>query len=353
MSQLDLSAALPHKPLFNPEGDTEVRLRRMIGGNTTNLNDFNNMKYQWVSDWYRQAMNNFWIPEEINLSQDVKDYPRLDKYERTAYDKILSFLVFLDSIQTANLPCVGEYITANEVNLCLNIQTFQECVHSQSYSYMLDTICSPEERNDILYQWKTDEHLLKRNEFIGNIYNEFQTKKDAHTLLKVMMGNYILEGIYFYSGFMFFYNLARNGKMPGSAQEIRYINRDENTHLWLFRNIIRELQKEEPELFTEETVDELREMIKEGVCQEIAWGHYVIGDNISGLTRQMVTDYIEYLGNLRFTSLGYEPIYEGKTTEPEDMKWVSSYSNANMVKTDFFEAKSTAYAKSTALVDDL
>ena len=353
MSQLDLSAALPHKPLFNPEGDTEVRLRRMIGGNTTNLNDFNNMKYQWVSDWYRQAMNNFWIPEEINLSQDVKDYPRLDKYERTAYDKILSFLVFLDSIQTANLPCVGEYITANEVNLCLNIQTFQECVHSQSYSYMLDTICSPEERNDILYQWKTDEHLLKRNEFIGNIYNEFQTKKDAHTLLKVMMGNYILEGIYFYSGFMFFYNLARNGKMPGSAQEIRYINRDENTHLWLFRNIIRELQKEEPELFTEEIVDELREMIKEGVRQEIAWGHYVIGDNISGLTRQMVTDYIEYLGNLRFTSLGYEPIYEGKTTEPEDMKWVSSYSNANMVKTDFFEAKSTAYAKSTALVDDL
>ena len=353
MSQLDLSAALPHKPLFNPEGDTEVRLRRMIGGNTTNLNDFNNMKYQWVSDWYRQAMNNFWIPEEINLSQDVKDYPRLDKYERTAYDKILSFLVFLDSIQTANLPCVGEYITANEVNLCLNIQTFQECVHSQSYSYMLDTICSPEERNDILYQWKTDEHLLKRNEFIGNIYNEFQTKKDAHTLLKVMMGNYILEGIYFYSGFMFFYNLARNGKMPGSAQEIRYINRDENTHLWLFRNIIRELKKEEPELFTEETVDELREMIKEGVRQEIAWGHYVIGDNISGLTRQMVTDYIEYLGNLRFTSLGYEPIYEGKTTEPEDMKWVSSYSNANMVKTDFFEAKSTAYAKSTALVDDL
>ena len=353
MSQLDLSAALPHKPLFNPEGDTEIRLRRMIGGNTTNLNDFNNMKYQWVSDWYRQAMNNFWIPEEINLSQDVKDYPRLDKYERTAYDKILSFLVFLDSIQTANLPCVGEYITANEVNLCLNIQTFQECVHSQSYSYMLDTICSPEERNDILYQWKTDEHLLKRNEFIGNIYNEFQTKKDAHTLLKVMMGNYILEGIYFYSGFMFFYNLARNGKMPGSAQEIRYINRDENTHLWLFRNIIRELQKEEPELFTEETVDELREMIKEGVRQEIAWGHYVIGDNISGLTRQMVTDYIEYLGNLRFTSLGYEPIYDGKTTEPEDMKWVSSYSNANMVKTDFFEAKSTAYAKSTALVDDL
>ena len=95
---------LRKKPLFNPEGDTDVRLRRMINGNTTNLNDFNNMRYPWVSDWYRQAMNNFWIPEEINLSTDVKDYPRLSPAERTAYDKILSFLVFLDSIQTANLP---------------------------------------------------------------------------------------------------------------------------------------------------------------------------------------------------------------------------------------------------------
>ncbi len=344
---------LTKKPLFNPEGDTDVRLRRMIGGNTTNLNDFNNMRYGWVSDWYRQAMNNFWIPEEINLSQDVKDYPNLLPEERKAYDKILSFLVFLDSIQTANLPCIGEYITANEVNLCLSIQAFQECVHSQSYSYMLDTICSPVERNDILYQWKTDEHLLKRNTFIGNLYNEFQEKKDSFTLLKVMMANYILEGIYFYSGFMFFYNLSRNGKMPGSAQEIRYINRDENTHLWLFRNVILELQKEEPELFTPENIQLLKEMLMEGVSQEIAWGHYVIGDKIAGLTKEMITDYIKYLGNLRFTGLGYDPIYPGFENEPESMRWVSQYSNANMVKTDFFEAKSTAYAKSTALIDDL
>ena len=63
---------LMHKnPLFNPNGDIELVKRRMIGGNTTNLNDFNNMKYEWVSDWYRQAMNNFWIPEEINLAQDL------------------------------------------------------------------------------------------------------------------------------------------------------------------------------------------------------------------------------------------------------------------------------------------
>lgn len=346
-------AQLERKPLFNPNGDSEVRLRRMIGGNTTNLNDFNNLKYPWVSDWYRQAMNNFWIPEEINLTQDVKDYPKLEAAERQAYDKILSFLVFLDSIQTANLPSVGEYITANEVNLCLTIQSFQECVHSQSYSYMLDTICNPQERDAILYQWKTDERLLARNTFIGDLYNAFQQDKDEFTFLKVLVANYILEGVYFYSGFMFFYNLGRNGKMPGSVQEIRYINRDENTHLWLFRNILQELQREKPELFTPERVEVLREMIREGVRQEIAWGEYVIGDQIQGLTGGMVRDYIQYLGNLRCTSLGFAPLFEGCDREPESMTWVSQYANANLVKTDFFEAKSTAYAKSTAMVDDL
>lgn len=343
-----------HKsPLFNPDGDTDVRLRRMVGGRTTNLNDFNNMRYKWVADWYRQAMNNFWIPEEINLTQDVRDYPRLAPAERKAYDKILSFLVFLDSLQSNNLPTLGEYITANEVNLCLHIQTFQECIHSQSYSYMLDTICSPEERNDILYQWKTDEHLLARNTFIGDCYNEFQREPNLFHLVKAMVANYILEGIYFYSGFMFFYNLSRNGKMPGSAQEIRYINRDENTHLWLFRNILLEMKKECPELFTPERVAVYEGMMREGVRQEIAWGQYVIGNDVQGLTVQMVSDYITYLGNLRWNGLGFGMLFDEQQEEPENMRWVAQYSNANMVKTDFFEARSTAYAKSTALVDDL
>ena len=345
--------SLKRRPLFNPEGDVEVQKRKIIGGNTTNLNDFNHMKYGWVSSWYRQAMNNFWIPEEINLSVDVKDYKMLPKAERRAYDKILSFLIFLDSIQTANLPNISEYITANEVNLCLSIQAFQEAVHSQSYSYMLDTICEPQERNDVLYQWKEDSHLLKRNEFIGNLYNTFQEEKSPRMLIRTIIANYILEGIYFYSGFMFFYNLGRNHLMPGSVQEIRYINRDENTHLWLFQNILLELRKEEPELFTEKDIEEYREMIREGCEQEIQWGHYVIGDEVQGLTKEMITDYIRYLGNLRCTNLGLLPIYDGHESEPDSMHWVSQYSNANTIKTDFFEARSTAYAKSSALIDDL
>ncbi|SUY45473.1 ribonucleotide-diphosphate reductase subunit beta [Clostridium putrefaciens] len=341
---------LSRKPLFNEFGDTEVSKKKLINGNTTNLNDFNNMKYTWASDWYRQAMNNFWIPEEINMSQDLKDYKILTEDERIAYDKILSFLIFLDSLQMENLGNVNNYITASEVNLCLTIQAFQEAIHSQSYSYILDTICPPDKRNEILYQWKDDPILLSRNKFIGDLYNEFLENPIPRNLLKTLMANYILEGIYFYSGFMFFYNLERNSKMPGSVQEIRYINRDENTHLWLFRNIINELRKEEPQLFTDTVVEELRDMLKIGVENEIAWGIYVIGDKIQGLNKKVISEYIKYLGDLRLKDLGMKPLYNIKENP---LPWVDLYADANSVKTDFFEAKSTAYAKSAAIEDDL
>lgn len=185
-----------------------------------------------------------------------------------------------------------------------------------------------------------DEHLLARNTFIGDLYNEFQQEQSRENFLRVLVANYILEGIYFYSGFMFFYNL---GRMPGSVQEIHYINRDENTHLWLFRNILRDLRAEEPDLFTAESEEMMREMIREGVRQEIAWGKYAIGNEVEGLNEKMIEDYVRCLGAL----------YEGYEEEPSSMRWVSQYANPNFIKTDFIEGRSTAYAKSTAFVDDL
>lgn len=80
-------------------------------------------------------------------------------------------------------------------------------------------------------------------------------------------------------------------------------------------------------------------MMREGVKQEIEWGQYVIGDNIQGLNRKMIEDYIQYLGNLRWSSLGFGPLYEENHKEPESMHWVSQYSNANMVKTDFLKQR--------------
>ncbi|HEY0827058.1 MAG TPA: ribonucleotide-diphosphate reductase subunit beta, partial [Bacilli bacterium] len=300
---------LQKKKLFNEDGDRDWGKRRIIGGNTTNLIELNNVKYEWATKMYRNMMNNFWIPEEIPLAQDARDYKNLSDAERKSYDKILSFLIFLDSLQTANLPNINEYITAPEVNLCLTVQTFQEAVHSQSYSYILDSVCSAEGRDQIYNQWRDDKHLLARNRFITDLYEKFIADSSVVNLLRTIMANYILEGIYFYSGFSFFYALGRQGKMLGTVSEIKYIQRDELTHLALFQGIFREIRKENPELFTPELIEDLRQMMKTAVENEIQWGQYITKNEIPGLNEDIIDQYIKFLSNERLKNLGLEILY--------------------------------------------
>ncbi len=342
---IPIAKELSRKKLFNEHGDRDWGKRRMIGGNTTNLIELNNVKYDWATKMYRTMMNNFWIPEEIPLAQDAKDYKLLPEIERRSYDKIISFLIFLDSLQTANLPNVNEFITAPEVNLCLTVHTFQEAVHSQSYSYILDSVCSSEARDQIYNEWREDKHLLLRNRFITDLYERFIDEPTDENLVRTIMANYILEGIYFYSGFSFFYALGRLGKMLGTVSEIKYIQRDELTHLALFQHIFRELRKENPHLFTDSLIAELREMMRTAVQHEIQWGQYITSNQIPGLSDEILDQYIRYLGNERLKLLGIDILYPEITEHP--MKWVENFSNMNSMKTDFFEQKVTNYSKSS------
>lgn len=338
------------KKIFNEFGNRGTQ--RMIGGNTTNLREWNRIKYDWANTLYRTFLNNFWIPEEISLNEDVKQFPYLTEGERNAFDKIISFLNFLDSIQSENLPNLSRYITAAEVSSLLNIQAFQEEIHAQSYSYILDTVTNPVTRDKIYDQWREDEHLLKRNRFIANIYQNFNEDATMDNFIRVVAANYILEGIYFYSGFSFFYTLARQGKMTATSTIFKYINRDEITHLVLFQNIIKELRKENPELFTEKLEEEIREMMRIGVEHEIAWGQYVTNNEILGINNELIEQYIKYLSNLRLRAIGLQELYPEITKNP--MAWIESFSNLNSTKTDFFEAKVTNYTKAAAFdFDDL
>ena len=338
------------KKIFNEEGlrGTES----MINGNTTNLREWNRIKYNWASEFYRTMLNNFWIPEEISLNEDVKQFPYLTDGERNAFDKIISFLNFLDSIQSENLPNISRYITASEVSSLINIQAFQEELHAQSYSYILDTVTNPITRDKIYDEWREDKHLLKRNTFIAGIYQKFNDDPEIHNFLKVIMANYILEGIYFYSGFSFFYTLARQGKMTATSTIFKYINRDEVTHLVLFQNIIKELKNENPHIFNEELIEEFREMMRMGVEHEISWGQYVTNNEILGLNHELIEKYIKYISNLRLIAVGFDPLYPEIVSHP--MEWIDSFSRLNSTKTDFFEAKVTNYTKAAAFdFDDL
>ncbi|MFB5191278.1 ribonucleotide-diphosphate reductase subunit beta [Alicyclobacillus fastidiosus] len=338
---------LQRTKLFNEVGDRDWGNRRMIGGNSTNLLELNNVKYEWAYRMYRAMMSNFWIPEEIALGDDARQYPTLTEEEQRSFNKIISFLIFLDSIQTHNLPNINEYITAPEVNLCLTVHAFQEAVHSQSYGYILDSVVSAKTRDTIYNEWRNDEHLLKRNQFITDRYEQFIQDPSDENLVRTVMANFILEGVYFYSGFSFFFALGRQGKMLGTVSEIKYIQRDELTHLALFRHIFEEIARENPQLVTPSLIEELRDMMRQAVEHEIAWGQYVTGGHVPGLTDELISQYIRYLANVRLKSLNMEPLYAEVVEHP--MRWVDQFAAMNSMKTDFFEQKVTNYTKSANL----
>jgi ribonucleoside-diphosphate reductase beta chain len=329
------------KKIFNEYGIRGTE--SLINGNTTNLREWNRIKYNWANVLYRTMLNNFWIPEEISLNEDIKQFPLLTDGERNAFDKIISFLNFLDSVQSENLPNLSRYITAAEVSSLLNIQAFQEEIHAQSYSYILDTVTNPITRDKIYDEWREDKHLLRRNQYIANIYQEFNENETIDNFIRVVIANYILEGIYFYSGFSFFYTLARQGKMTATSTIFKYINRDEITHLVLFQDIIKELRNENPDIFTQKLQAEIREMMRTGVEHEISWGQYVTNNEILGINDGLIEKYIQYLGNQRLKAIGLEELYPNITENP--MAWIEGFSNLNSTKTDFFEAKVTNYTK--------
>lgn len=323
------------KKIFNENGDRGTQ--GILNGNTTNLREWNRIKYQWTNNLYRNMLNNFWIPEEISLFDDIKQFKNLTNGERNAFNKIISFLNFLDSIQSENLPNISRFITASEVCSLLNIQAFQEEIHAQSYSYLLDTITDPISRESIYDEWRNDKNLFERNKYIASIYERFNVDNSLDNFIKVLMANYILEGIYFYSGFSFFYTLARQGKMTSTSTILKYINRDEITHLVLFQEIIKELQKEQPQIFTNELKEELRDMMRIGVENEIAWGQYVTNNEILGINNELIEKYIKYLSNLRLRAIGLEILYPEIISNP--MEWIESFSNINNTKTDFLNKK--------------
>lgn len=338
---------MKNKKLFNIFGDDSIQNRKVIGGNVTNLFNLNNVKYTWANKLYRVMMENFWIPEKVSLFDDKRAYTELTPAEQKTYDGILSFLVFLDSIQTNNLPHISEYITAPEINLVLAIQTYQEAVHSQSYAYIIESIIPVDKRNEIYEKWREDAVLLERNQYIANVYQKFLDDKTDQNFARVLIANFLLEGIYFYNGFNFFYNLASRSLMIGTADEIKYINRDELVHCVLFARMIKEIWADNPDFFNKE---EVYAMFAKAAEQEMAWSNYIIGDGVVGINKDTTEKYTKFITNQRLKEIGLAPLFPGFDTTPyPHLEKIADTNGEGNVKGNFFEANVSSYNQSSAV----
>ena len=339
---------LTKKTIYNPDSKETSRDRKIIGGNPTGIFELNDIKFQWAYNLWEVMLNNTWFPKEVNMTVDNKDYKDLSVAEKSAYDKALSQLIFMDSLQTNNLSDnINSFVTAPELNLILVRQSFEEALHSQSYAVMVDSIT---DNSDEIYQlWRVDNVLGEKNKKIADVYKQLSDNPTERGFLLSCFANQILEGIYFYSGFAYIYTLARAGKMLGSAQMIRFIQRDEVTHLILFQNTINTLRKEKPELFTDDLKEEVIEMFKSACEIEIKWGKHITGGKILGLTNEIIEEYIKFLTDERLHAVGFDRLYN----VDNPMKWVDKFSKFNDQKTNFFEGTVANYSKGSLDFTDL
>lgn len=332
--------------IFNPSWNDDICNRTIIKWNTTWLFQLNVTKYYWAKSLYQIMIWNFWIPEKVSwLGEDAIQFKNLlSDDEKRAYKWILSFLIFLDSIQTVNLPNFNDYITAPEVNLILSIQAYQEAIHSQSYATILETVIDSKDRDWIYYFWRDDKHLLERNTYIWNIYQRFIDNPTDENFFAGIIANFLLESIYFYNWFAFFDTLADQAKMVATDRMINYIRRDELTHVTIFANIIKEIKKEFPKIYNENIINE---MMKIAVDQEIKWSKHILWKNIIWMSYINIENYTKWLANNRLNMLWINPLYTDVITNP--YKHLDRLQNQNSEKWNFFESTVTNYSQSSSM----
>lgn len=326
---------LLRKKLFNMNGNDDIEHQSIINGNSTGICNLNNVKYKWVNPLYSKMLGNFWIPEKVSMTKDKETLKLLTDHEDQAVRNTLSFLIFLDSIQVNNLPNIQEHITDPAINNLLVIQQFQEVIHSQSYQYLLKELYPSIERQEIYDQWRNNSDLKKRNQFVADQYNDFIYDRTEKSFKKVLVANFCLEGIYFYSGFNFFDQLASRNKLIQSDKIIDYIRRDENTHVALFLNIMRELMD------FKKDKDWIYETINTATQQEIEWGQKIYGNNIMGINKRSTEHHVKYLANQRLKALGLESLYKDFHENP--------YAHLDGGRENFFETTVTEYDRSETI----
>ncbi|WP_062104873.1 ribonucleotide-diphosphate reductase subunit beta [Bacillus niameyensis] len=319
----------------------------LFGGEASGILNWNDLKYPHFYKHREQIRALFWRASEVDMTHDIKQFPNLTEAEQSAFLKIIGLLATLDGPQTDIATRISHYSTDPSVKSVMATIADQESEHNHSYAYVLSSVTTLDKQNQSFETGRTDAVLLERNKRIMEVYNAFAENPTILNILKTIVYTSLLEGLFFYSGFAFFYNLARDQKMVGTSTMISYINRDELQHGRFISELFRATLAEHPEYNTEEFITWVYDQFKHSVEQETKWSQYVLSD-IEGIDLIEMEGYIKYRANKMLRLLGLNEIYMDSTENP--MKWIRAYvDNFDDTKTDFFEQKSRQYTKTSDL----
>lgn len=286
--------------------------------------------------FWDQNVKQFWLPEEISVSKDLKVWNELKENERILYKKVLAGLTLLDTKQGNNgIPSMMSLTDNLQRKAVLSFMGTMEEIHAKSYSSIFTTLLSNREIDE-LFDWIETEETLQRKADL--ILQQYENTTDEKSLYLSMVTSVFLESFLFYSGFFYPLFLAGQGKMVASGEIISLILRDESLH----GKYIGLLAQEKFEKFNDEEKEELKEKMYEIfhnlMENEIKYTKLIYHE--SGLEEEVI-DFLQYNANRALENLGFEDYYKVKPINSIVLNGLSTETKTH----DFFSTKGNGYQK--------
>ena len=301
--------------------------------------------YQWAMDLYDQAVANTWFPNEIQLGEDLADFKKMSAEEKHAVTFLMSYFNPNELLVNKALAFgVYPYINAPECHLYLAKQMWEEANHCMSFEYVLETFpidreAAYESHVDVPSMAAKEEFQVK---FIKRMTEETlditttEGKKDF--VRNLVAYNIILEGIWFYSGFMVALSFRQRNLLRNFGSLMDWVIRDESLHLQFGINLILTVLEENDDLQDPAFAEEIRQMVLDAVAMEESYNRDLLPTGILGLNADYVNQYVRYLADRRLEELGFEAHYN--VSNPA--KWMAA-ANDTLQLVNFFEATNTSY----------
>jgi ribonucleoside-diphosphate reductase beta chain len=278
---------------------------------------------------YKNHMSVFWVPEEIDLSKDLKDWVKLTEKEQYFIRHILGFFAGSDGIVQENLATrFMREVQSPEARAFYAIQNAIEQIHSETYSLLIDTYIQDKDLKEQTFKAiQTIPCVAKKADWAKRWIES--TEEDFATRLIAFA---IVEGIFFSGAFCAIFWLKDRGVMPGLTISNEFIARDEGLHTDFACGLYEEIERKVPKT-------KVHKIIREAVKIEKEFIITALPCELIGMNSGLMGQYIEFVADRLSSQLGYGKIWS--TANPFDfMERISMEGKDN-----FFEKRVSTYAK--------
>ncbi len=294
-------------------------------------------RYPWAYDAWLTQQRVHWLPEEVPLADDVKDWSRkLSDQERNLLSQIFRFFTQSDvEVNNCYMKHYGRVFKPTEVQMMLAAFSNMVTVHIAAYSHLLDTLGMPETEYQAFLKY---DEMKAKYDFMQQW--GVDTKEDIAKTLAVFGA--FTEGLQLFASFAILLNFQRFNKMKGLGQIVTWSVRDESLHTSSIIQLFRTFISENPEIWTEELQREIYVACSTIVDHEEAFIELAFEMGaVEGLEAGEVEQYIRYIADRRLAQLGLQPMYH---IEKNPLPWLDEILNG-VEHANFFENWATEYSR--------